>query len=284
MILVTGATGNNGSAAVARLAALGAPVRALARDAARAAGRLPAGVEVVEGDLAEAETLARALDGCDHLYLILPVHERALEYVGRAVDAARAAGVQHVVRLSAAGADPEAPLTLLRQHGSADRLLTDSGLGWTILRPGSFFQNLLMSAGFIRDAGEFYLPMRDARLAMIDTRDVADVAARTLTAPGHMGKSYHLTGPEAVSYQQVAEHLSELLGRPIHYVDVPPQAFLEGMLDSGVPRWDAEAISELFALVAGSGVQDVSDVVENVLGRPPRGLDRFLRDHLDAFR
>src|SRR5439155_6799006 len=121
-----------------------------------------------------------------------------------------------VVKLSAMGAgDPGSEI--LRQHGETDELLKASGVPWTILRPNSFHQNLLWSAASIRERGEFHLPLRDARQSLVDVRDLAAVAERALTEPGHEGKTYDFTGPESLSYADVAATLSAVRGRPVRY-------------------------------------------------------------------
>ena len=155
-----------------------------------------------------------------------------------AVRLARAhTGRPHVVKFSGLGAGV-ADTAIQRQHAETDALLQASGLPYTILRPNSFFQNLLLSAGTIKDHGAFYLPMRDGKQSLVDVRDVATVAVKVLTEPGHEGQVYEITGPESLSYAEVAATLSRVLGRPVRYVDVPPEVARDSMLRAGMPPWN----------------------------------------------
>ena len=165
------------------------------------------------------------------------------------LDAARREG-PHVVKFSGIGADPDSPVEIMRQHGETDAQARRLGPPYTILRPNSFYQNLLWSAGSIRDQGAFYQPMGDARQSLVDVRDIADVAVAALTQAGHEGKTYEITGPESLTYAEVAGTLSAVLGKPVKYVDVPPEAALDAMLKAGMPEWNARAVTELVRLFA----------------------------------
>jgi uncharacterized protein YbjT (DUF2867 family) len=188
-----------------------------------------------------------------------------------------------VVKFSALGAGG-ADSAILRQHGETDQLLADSGLPFTILRPNSFHQNLLWSAGTIRDHGAFYLPMRDGRLSLVDVRDIAAVAAVVLTAEGHRGKTYEITGPKSLSYHDVAAILSRVLAKSVRYVDVPPAAARDSMLKAGMPAWNADALIELYGVFATGEYGSTTDVVQMLTGRPPISFEQFARDTADRFR
>jgi uncharacterized protein YbjT (DUF2867 family) len=286
MILVLGATGTNGREVVARLAAAGVPVRALVRDPARAGAKglaLP-DVELTAGDLDDTAALAAAFRGVERAFVLTPVSPRDVEWVGRAVEAARSAGTRHLVKFSAMGADPASPSELLRQHGESDRLVMGSGLAFTVLRPNSFHQSLLGSAGSVKAEGVLYTPLRDARLSLVDVGDIADVAALTLTRPGHEGQVYEITGPESLSFADVAATLSGVLGKPVRYVDIPPEAFEAAMLGSGMPAWNARAVAELFRYFATGALARTTDTIETLLGRPPVSFAGFAREHAGAFR
>jgi uncharacterized protein YbjT (DUF2867 family) len=284
MILVVGATGTNGREVVTRLAAAGRRVRALVRSPAKFADlRLP-NVEVVPGDLDDPASLDAALNGVDRAFIVTAVDQRAVQWCRSFFAAARRAGAPHVVKFSGLGAAESAAAAILRQHGETDQALKDSGLPHTILRPNSFYQNMLWSAGTIKDHGAFYLPMRDARQGLVDVRDIAAVAAAVLTSQGHEGRTYDITGPEALSYHDVAAQLSKVLGRPIRYVDVPPAAAEESMLKAGMPAWNAAAVAELYGAFAAGQFADTTDVVAKVTGRPPLSFEQFARDHAALFR
>ena len=175
------------------------------------------------------------------------------------------------------------PSEILRQHGETDEALIDSGLPYTILRPNSFYQNMLWSAATIKDHGAFYLPMGNARQSLVDVRDIAAVAVQVLTGTGHEGKTYVITGPESLSYHEVADKLSAVLGRSIRYVDVPPEAAFESMLKAGMPQWNARAVTELYGIFAAGEAAGTTDTIERITGRAPISFDQFARDHAAAF-
>jgi uncharacterized protein YbjT (DUF2867 family) len=283
MILVIGATGTNGREVVDRLIARGQDVRALVRGAGAANGEGRPGVEVVAGDLGDRASLAKALEGVDRVFFVGPVHPRFEEWFGNVLDAARGAGGVRVVKFSGMGAAPDAPSEIMRQHGRSDRALVDSGLPYTILRPNSFYQNLLWSAATIRDQGLFYQPIGDARQSLVDVRDIADVAVAALSGPGLEGQTIEVTGPEALSFHDVAARLSAVLGRAIRYVPVSLDDAYNGMLQSGIPDWNARELRALFGAFATGSFARTTDAIGRIAGRPPITFDRFARDHAPAF-
>lgn len=284
MILVTGATGTVGSEVVRALVDRSERVRALVRDPEKAARMFADEVELARGDLADAESLAEAMDDVQRLFLLAPVDERVVELEGKVLGAAKQAGVEHVVRLSVMHADPNADTFFARVHGQAEAQLKNSGIVWTMLRPTFFMQNLLGSAGSIKSAGALYQPAGDGRSGHIDARDISDVAAAALSARGHEGKTYRLTGPQDLSFHDIVRILGDVLGKPVAYVDVPREAAKQSMTGSGMPASQAEAILELTDLLKAGKFSGVSQDVEQVTGHPPRSLEQFVRDHAGAFR
>src|SRR5262249_1934605 len=248
MILVTGATGLNGTALIRRLSAKGAPARALARSAAKAAGIacLP-NVEIAEGDMLRAETLAPALRGVERAMLISSSAPDMVEVQSTFIDAAKKAGVKQVVKLSGIMPALDSPFRFAKMHAEIERNLEKSGLAFTHLRSGEFMQAYFRQAGSIAAKGALFLPMEDAKIASIDVEDLAEVAAVVLTRPGHEGKVYPLTGPESLSMAEVAERLSAATGRQIRYVNVPPEDAKRAQLAAGMPPYMADALAELFA-------------------------------------
>jgi uncharacterized protein YbjT (DUF2867 family) len=282
MILVTGATGTSGSAIVRQLSAGGVSFRAMVRNPARAeALRLP-GAEVVAGDFDRPQTLDSALRGIERALLLTPPDQRQAEQQAAFVEAAKRAGVRHIVKFSAAGADPDSPALFLRSHGQADRMIESSGLGWTFLRPPFFMQNLLGLADMVK-AGTLYQPAGDSRAGFVDVRDIAAVAARALTGQGHEGKVYPITGPRPISHHDIAAAMTSVLGRTVKYVDVPPDAAGRAMTGAGMPQWQADAILELYALMREGKFDYATDTVKEVSGRDPIPIEQFVRDHRDAF-
>ena len=208
MILVTGATGHVGSELVRLLAEQGAPARALVHSPDKAAPIQQLGLETALGDYEQPDTLDAAMKGCGQLFLLSPPSPRQPQQEQHVIDAARRAGLDHVVKQSVPWAGPDAPVLFSRWHGQVEQHLAQSGLAYTLLRPSSFMQNFLMSAQQVADQGVLYGMFGEGRVAFIDARDIAAVAAELLTSPGHQGASYTLTGPEALSAAEVAERLS----------------------------------------------------------------------------
>ena len=284
MILIIGGTGTNGREVIDRLVAAGEPTRALVRDAKGSDDLRAKGVEVVVGDLDDPASLDRAFAGADRAFFLAAVDERMGRWFDNFLGAATRSGKPRVVKFSGMGADPASSTTLLRIHGEADRSLIGSGLPYTIIRPNSFHQNLLWSAATIRSSSEFYLPVGDAHQSLIDVRDIAAVAATVLTQPGHEGQIHEVTGPESLTYHQVADRLAAAIGRPVRYVPVPPDAALASMLSSGMPAWNARAVSDLYTVFAAGLAAETTDTVARVTGKPPIPFAQFARDHADAFR
>ena len=162
--------------------------------------------------------------------------------------------------------------------------MKETGIRFTFLQPGFFMQNFLMFAGSIRTAGEFYLPLGDARVSFVDTRDIAAVGAATLTGDDHENKFYTITGPEALTCADVAGILTDTAGRQVRFVDVPPEAAKQGMIGVGMPPKLADLINELYALGPAGHLAHVSDAVEMTTGKRPRSFHQFAEDHAAAFR
>jgi uncharacterized protein YbjT (DUF2867 family) len=282
MVIVTGASGRTGGEVVRLLSARGIRVRALVRDAAMAKGLSGPGVEVVVGDLKRPASLDPAFRGGSKLFLVSSPDPDVETLHGNALEAAKRAGIRHVVRLSAHGASQGCPALLLRVHGEVDEKLSRSGLSFTILRPHSFFQNTLFHAATVASDGVMYGASQNGAIPMIDLRDVALAASAVLTANGHSGRIYDLTGPVALSQAQIAEKLSAVLDRPVRYVDVPPDAFREG-LRGKLPDWLADALLELTLHLASGRDVEVTDAVERITGKKPRPYDQFARDFAAAF-
>ncbi len=285
MILITGATGTTGREIVEELRKGGATgVRALVRDPARAGVVRDAGFETVAGDFERPESLAAALEGVERALLLTPPTPQTFELQRNFIEAAKRAGVKHVVKLSAIGADSASPEGFGKWHGQSEEFLKSSGLEWTMLQPNFFMQNLLGQARQVAATGSVFQPVGDARASFVDTRDIAAVVARTLTEEGHEGQTYVLTGPEALSYHDVAAKLSEAAGRTIGYVPISPEQFREGALAAGLPEWLVAALERLNELFASGRAAEVSDAVRRVARREPTTFGQFARDHAGEFK
>ena len=283
MILVTGATGNVGAALLALLAERGLAVRALARSEASRARIEDLGVEAAEGDFDRPDTLERAMEGCDHLFLLSPVQPDQAAREKSAVDAAVRAGVEHVVAVSVMGAGHSSPYAFARWHAEVDDHLAASGLHHTLLRPAGFMQTHLLPVDTVRREATWYGMTGDGATAYVDAGDVAAVAAEVLAAPGHAGAVYELTGPQSLSLPEASVILSEVLGQEVRYVDVPAEQFHANLAGAGLPGWLADSIVALYGVIREGHAATVTNAVEQVTGRPARGYRQFLEAHKDAF-
>jgi uncharacterized protein YbjT (DUF2867 family) len=286
MILVIGATGPTGSEAVRQLLLRGEAVRALTRDRAKAEA-IPAlaGTELVVGDSSRPDTLGRAFDGADRVYLVPPTELGWDDMQSGLVAAAGRAGVSHIVKLSAIGAGPDQPSMSLTFHWQGEQEIEASGIPYTHLRANSFFQNTLYDATTIKEEGKFYSCVGDARFAKIDARDIGEIVAAVLTEDGHAGKTYELTGPEPLTYDDLAGRLTAVLGRSIHYVDMSADAYAAALATTVFPAWFAREAADIYGrgfYRAGQGAF-TTDAVQTLLGRPPRRFDDFVRDYAEAF-
>jgi uncharacterized protein YbjT (DUF2867 family) len=283
MIVVTGSTGNVGGPLIAELAAMGVPTRALVHTPEKAGVVEQEGVEVMVGDFGAPETLDAALEGAERAFLLTPPDPRQPEWEKNFVEAAERTGVRHVVKLSAQGADADSPMRIGRIHSACERLLKESDMAWTFLRPSLFMQTTLAYAGQVAAEGRFYAPLAEAKTSMIDARDVAAVAARALTEDDHEGQVHELTGPEAISHRDIAETLSAVLGRPVEHVEVSIEDARGSMVGMGMPEWLAEAVAELFEVRQEGYFAGVTNTVAGITGREPRSYEEFARDHKGAF-
>jgi uncharacterized protein YbjT (DUF2867 family) len=240
MILVTGAAGNVGSKVAKQLGERGVAFRAFVRDPAKASQVLGNDVEVVQGDFSDPDSIVRGLAGIDALFISCTgVPERA-ELESNVIDAAVRAGVGKVVKASAHGAEPGSPTAFFDSLGRSEQHLKESGLPHVLLRPTFYMTELLHGADDLKQSGMLFVPAGNAKIAMIDPNDVASVAVTALTEDGNEGKSYHLTGPESLSFADVAEELSGVMGRKIEYVAVPDDGARGAMLEAGLDEWTAD--------------------------------------------
>jgi uncharacterized protein YbjT (DUF2867 family) len=284
MILLTGATGKTGSETARALASRGVKARALVRNPEKAASLKAAGIELVVGDAADAGSVQEALSGVTKLLILLPNSRNQLELEKGLVDLARKAGVRLIVKMSSMEAKVDAKAPIPRIHWDSEEYIRASGLAWTMVKPNFFMQNLLGSAARIKEAQAFSLPMGDGRTAMADARDIGAVTAEVLAGKGHEGQSYEITGPELLTFSEVAERFSEVLGTKISYVPADPAAYLE-ILKRVLPNeWHANAVSELFREIAAGGLKYKTDTFRKLMGREPISLAQFVRDHIALFR
>jgi uncharacterized protein YbjT (DUF2867 family) len=284
MILVTGATGNNGTEIVKRLAAKAqVQVRAMVRNPDRASAIALPQVEIVEGDFDRPATLLGALAGVERAFLLTPSSERAQSQQIAFIDAALQSGVTHIVKLSQFAADAHSPVRFLRYHAAVEAALQASGIAYTLLRPNLYMQGLLNFRSTIATQNAFYAAAGDAKVSAVDVRDIADVAVAALTESGHEGKIYELTGPQALTHAEMAEGLSEALGRRVEFVDIPPEAMREALVGVGLPVWQADGLVEDYAHYRRGEAAAVTSGVRDAIGKEPRSFDEFARDYAAMF-
>ena len=279
-VLVTGATGNTGSGPVPALRSAGVEVRALVRDEAKAQPLKDVGAEIVVGDLDRPETIAPAVEGVDKIYLLTWNGPTQAQQVQNVIDAAKQAGNPHIVRHSLWGSGRS---RIAKQGEQAEEAVKSSGLPWTLLKPTFFMQNTMMAAQTIASDGVIYWDVGDGKIGMIDVRDIVDAATAVLTGTGHEGKNYILTGPEAISFQDVAATFSQVLGKDVNYVSVPHEAAFNSMVSMGVPEWIASGYGELMEGFSEGFASSVTDNVETLTGHPARSFAQFARDHAQVF-
>ena len=283
MILLTGVTGKTGGETAKQLLQRGARLRALVRDEAKAGGLKAAGVELVVGDVSDADTVRRALQGAEKAFLTLPNGQHQLEQEKQFTDLAVAAGVKHLVKMSSMESVAHAETPIPRAHWAVEEYIRASGLAWTMVKPNFFMQNLLSSAGSIKTQRKFSLPMGNGTTGMADIRDIAAVCVEVLTGKGHAGQSYEITGPDVLTFHEVADRFSAVLGENVEYVPMPMEQFRERMKNVLEP-WHLNAVCELFREIAEVGLDHTTDTFRKLLGREPRSVTQFIQDHLSLFK
>ena len=281
MILITGASGNIGSEVLRQAAAARLEVKAGYQSPDKAA-RSPAGVDTVVMDYTRPETIRRALEGIATLFLVGPPTRDVAELEGNVVRECARAGVAHIVKLSALGGRGA---TFPSLHRDSEERIEASGIAWTFLRPNGFMQNFVTYSGHtIQTQNVFYAAQGNGAVSHVDVRDVGAAAVRVLSERGHEGRAYALTGPEALTNEQIAGILSRVSGREIRYVDLPPAELRKALVGAGMPEWSADALLDLQRLYREGGATRVEGSVEHLTGRRPTGFEPFARDHATAWQ
>lgn len=284
MILITGATGKTGGEVSRQLAAAGIPFRVLVRNPDKAGPLRELGAEISIGDIADRAAVERAMEGVDKALLVMANEEQQLVWEKQFTDVAVAAGVDHLVYLSSVESVPESPNPIPQNHVAAEAYIRASGLTYTMVRPTFFMQMFTGMAPRIKETGKIVMPAGSGTIATTDLRDVAEIIVSIFTKPeGHENQSYDLTGPDLLTFIEIAACFSKLLGREIQYVDQPIDEFRSVLRAIKFPEWRVDAVSkELEAIGAGS-IDHTTDTIGELLGRPPVSLEQFIRDHIDLF-
>jgi uncharacterized protein YbjT (DUF2867 family) len=298
-ILVTGATGTVGSEVVKQLLSAkrerkeeDVTIKAAARSANDSIYR-NSGVRAIELDYNKPDTLSAALRGVDKLFLLTPFQPNMVDLTSNLVNEAKNAGVKHIIKQSVLGADAEQAITPSRLHRQAEKIIEESGIPFTFLRPNFFMQNFVtFYSNFIKTQGAFYVPAGDAKATFVDVRDIAAVAVQALSGSHnskngeskHTGKAYDITGGEALSYGEAAEILSKELGKKVNYVNISDEDARKGMRDMGADEWTINSMIELFGVTRAGYLSEISPAVEQVTGRKPIAFSEFARDYAQAFK
>ena len=278
MILVLGATGSIGQHVVRMRRDRGEPVRAFVRDRRRGEAL---GVPPAVGDLDDPASITAALDGVDRLLLnaggaVPAVGEQPMvRQQKNAIDAARAAGVRRVVKVSVLGAKPGGRLAE-GAHWEIERYLEASGLNWSTLRPNGFMQNFVTGSGAFTDDGDLIGAYGEARVSYVDCHDIAACAVALLTGPSRHGETFVPTGPQALNHREIAALLSQAWQWPVRYVDLTAEQLVARLTGLGLPAGFAEDVAALIGPVAAGSLAATTTHVRDLTGREPRGFTEFL--------
>ncbi len=281
MILLTGITGNNGSATADALLKRGVKFRALVRDKAKAAEWADKGVELAEGDLHDPDSVAAALEGCDRAVLILSNSQDQERLEKSFIETARASGVEHLVKLSSPEAVPGTTGLTPAAHLAVEDALKASGMQWTLVRPAFFMQNLAGTLPIVQQTGKLSMPLGNGTVALTDCADTGDFIAMVLTTgpEEHYGKTYDITGPdEVMNFHDIARVMGEVLGREVEYEDCDPAAYKEMIRPFLSSDWHSDAVAILFAQIADGTTPGVkTDTFQKMMGRPGTSFREFLQ-------
>jgi uncharacterized protein YbjT (DUF2867 family) len=285
MVLVIGAGSSIGSALIGELLARRELVRAFVRPDEEDTTSFLSSVDVAAGDLDDPASLVDAMQGVDRVFLHCDPAPDEVRLNSNAIRVAKGMGVRLMVRCSMLGANPSSPARLIADHGQCDRYLEQSRVPCAILRANLLTQTVTDSTiPSIDAAGRFSVNAGAARISMVDARDVAAAAAVVLTESGHEGRHYDLTGPEALSYSEIARRLSRAIGWPTTYVDAPDDVVRDALLRRDMDEWLADAEVELFANYRRAGpfgyASAVTESVERLTGQAPRPLDALIAEWL----
>lgn len=285
--LVTGATGTVGSEVINQLASSGHRVKATVHTQGKADKfkQFP-NVNIVTIDYNKIKTLTDALTGIDKLFLLTPVTPDMENISSNIIQEAKRQGIKYIVKLSVAGAEAEPGISIGRLHRREEKMIEDTKIPYSFIRPGAFMQNFVNYFGeTIRKQNAIYVPAGEGKVSFIDARDIASVAVELLTNNNdtkYKNKSFELTGQEAISYGQAAEILSKQLGRKISYVDISEESARKGMKEAGMQDWFIDGLLEIYATVRAGYAAQTTNAIEDITGRKPILFSQFVKDYAEA--
>ncbi|MEX5219854.1 MAG: SDR family oxidoreductase [Nitrospira sp.] len=277
MICVTGAGGTVGGELIKHLHSAHVPFRAAYFSPGKAEAARARGMEAAVIDYHRPETLRAAFQGCDKLFLLGPNAQNQTELELNAVEAAERVGIRHIVKLSVMGADAEAYAIALL-HRPVEKAIASSGIPWTFLRPNSFMQNVVTyMSGTIKAEAAFYSASGEGKISHVDVRDIVAVAVEALTGSNHVGKAYTLTGPQALTYDELANELSNAVGRPIRHINLPPADLKNAMIAEGMPEAIADRMLDLERYYREGQAGLITQDIKQMTGRDPRRFADYAR-------
>ncbi len=287
--LIIGGTGKVGIEITKQLALENIPAKILVRSHQSAEKVEIQGLEPIIADIADINSVRLSMKGIEKLFLLIPASPFEAELKNAIIDESKKAGVKYIILLSGAGADPASLISQAQQHSKAEEHLKSSGISFTILRPNFFMQNFFnqlggySQTGNIRLEATLYGNFGDGKIAMVDTRDIASVAVQCLKENGHEGKTYIITGGEAVSYTEAALLLTTVLGKKVYYVNLTSENLINGMITLGTPEWLAKDLAMLGEDFAAGKFVLTTNVVESITGRKPITFEQFVKDYAYVF-
>jgi uncharacterized protein YbjT (DUF2867 family) len=290
-ILVTGADGNIGSEVIKQLFLHGIDLRIVG--GVRSLTKKKDMDRLVHHDLVEIDydnpgTILEALKGMDKLFLLTPTHPKMIDFTSNLVHAARERGIEQIVKLSHIRADAgnEPQINITRLHRQAEKIIEESGIPFTFLRPNFFMQNFV-NFYLGKNQSSIYLPAGEGKVSFVDVRDIAAVAVQALASDknsSHNGRAYTITGPEAISYGDAAGILSEYIGRKVSYVNISEDDARKAIKDMGMSDWHTNILLELLQLSRDGYLSNISRAVEEVTEKKPVTFAQFAKDYTSAFK
>ena len=281
MICITGAGGTVGREVVKQLELAKVPFRVAYFSKEKVDAALAKGIDAVIIDYNRPETLRAAFQGCEKLFLLGPNALNQTQLELNAVEAAKAVGIKYIIKQSVMGAESES-YSLAHVHRPVEKAIEASGIEWTFLRPNSFMQNVVtFMSETIKAESVFYSASDQGKIAHVDVRDIAAVAVKALTEsePIHFGQAYTLTGPEALSYDDLASELSKVLGRTISHISLSPEDLKQGMLAEGMPEAIADRMLDLERYYREGKASLITNDIKQVTGQEPRRFADYACDY-----
>lgn len=277
-VLVLGATGNTGSVIVSQLKQKQADFSVMTATIEDAAKLNLADEQIRIGDFSDIASLTDAFEGIQRVYLLTPIHPSAVTWVQNIIQAAKEAGVEHIVKQSGLKASLDSTSEVIKDHAHTDNLIKQSGLDYTLIQPNTFFQNFYGNLPSINAEGRFYSSLGDTALSLVDINDVAAVAVAALTESGHEGKTHHITGSEALTSSEHAKLLSAASGKEITYINIPEVALVGGLKEAGLGDWLSDKLGEMITWFTQGDYALTTNTVEEVTGRKPRTFADFAQE------